>query len=78
MSKQVSKRGSRQIQIGPDVRKVKGPLIAGGAAVLLIIDGLHWHLVHHLLGAGSGIVVLMMVIVLLGWGWLHSRRRKGE
>lgn len=78
MSRQISRRGGRQVQIGPDVRRIKGPLVAGTAAALLVIDAAYWHLLHHLLGAGSGLVALMAVIVLLGWAWLRFNRKKGR
>lgn len=74
MSKQVGRRGGRQIQIGPG----KGALMPVAlivVAALLVTDSTHWHLLHHLLGASSGLVALILVLVAVIWTWRISRKR---
>lgn len=73
MSREVRRRGSSQIQIGPG-KKVLVPLALIGVAALLATDVTHWHLLHHLLGASSVLVVPVLIIVAVVWGWRKIRR----
>ena len=74
MTREVSrKRGA--VQVGPDLRQAKVPLILTLGTVLLVLDSARWHLVHHLLGASSGLIVFLVLIVWITWGMTRLRKR---
>jgi uncharacterized membrane protein len=78
MTREIQRKKGNSIQIGPDVRRYKGPLICIAAAGFLVIDMVHWHLLHHLLGAGSYLVVWVVMILLIALSVRRAfRRRRG-
>lgn len=76
MSGTVGKRAKGDVRIGPDIRKYKAPLIAFAAAGALAFDSVHLHLLRHLLGPGSGLVV--WIVIILGAAWGARRLWKGR
>jgi hypothetical protein len=69
----VSRRGTTDIQIA----HVRKPYVAMAAVVFLVIDSIHLHLLHHLLGRDSGAVaavIFALIAIRLAW-WARMRRR---
>lgn len=78
MSRQVERRKGA-VQIGPDVRPVRIPLFLTGATVLIALDATKWHVVHHMIGAYSGLVVFVTLIIWVSCVAVKWRqRRKGK
>lgn len=78
MSREIGRRKTETVQVGPDLRRVKVPLILTIGTVLLILDSARWHLVHHLLGASSGLIVSFVMIIWAIWGAIKFRKRRNR
>lgn len=78
MSKEVGRRKGA-VQIGPDVHHYRVPLLLTGATVLVALDATKWHVVHRMMGAYSGLVVFITLLIWVSYVAVKWRqRRKGD
>lgn len=67
MSGSVSRR-SGGVQVGPNLWKRRAEMLGIVIGVAFAADVVKFHLLHHLLGAGSVFVVWIALILLAAWG----------
>lgn len=59
----------------PAVHRSRKPVGALVLLVFLAIDSTRLHLLHHLLGSASSVVVLVLVVLAVAWGIRKAWKR---
>jgi len=71
------RRTEKVVTADPDVRKRRKP---AGAVVLIVafiaFDAARLHLLHHLLGADSGLVAMVLILLAVVWGLVRTKQKK--